>query len=168
MVSFFNAKFMDLALEEAEKAFHSGEVPVGAVMVFEGGVVARGHNITKKEGNPLLHAEIVVLNQLFSGSFKGKDLKGCTLYVTVEPCVMCTSALLRARVDKVVFGAREPRFGGVFSVRALDGYGEFSPFEVVEGVRAKEAEELMKSFFRYRRRSGRDARVDEGGGLENR
>ncbi len=161
-------RFMELAIEEAEKAFVAGEVPVGAVVEFAGEVVAKSHNISRSTGNPLLHAEMVALCELFRGRFRGKDLKGCTVYVTVEPCVMCTAALLRARVSRVVFGVREPRFGGIFSVRTLDFYGDFTPFEVVEGICEEKSGRLMSEFFKRLRAGGRDARVDEGGGLENR
>ncbi len=157
--------FMKMALEEARKAYLKGEVPVGAVVVYKGEVLSSAHNRVEELKNPLMHAEILAI--LDALKKKGnKYLQGCWIYVTVEPCVMCTASLLQARIEKLVFGTRDPRFGGVFSRFNYKEYGPFPGFEVVEGVLEGEAKELLKSFFKDIRR--RDARVDEGGGLENR
>ncbi len=159
-------KFMEMAIEEAHVAYKKGEVPVGVVITCDGKVVSRAHNRVEELKNPLLHAEILALLDLYKRGY-GKYLQNCTVYVTLEPCVMCTAALLKARVKRVVFGLREPRFGGIFSVNKLENYGDVKPFEVIEGVFEERIKYLMDLFFKGLR-CGRDARVDEGGGLENR
>ena len=156
---------MEMALEEAKKAYSKGEVPIGAVVVCEGEVLSSAHNRVEELKNPLMHAEILaILDALKKRG--NKYLQGCWVYVTVEPCVMCTASLLQTRVEKLVFGTRDPRFGGVFSRFNYKKYGPFPEFEVIEGVLEEETRDLLKRFFEDIRR--RDARVDEGGGLENR
>ena len=154
-----------LALEEAQKAAEAGEVPVGCVIVFEGRVLGRGHNRVEASQEASAHAEMVALSAA-SSTLGDWRLAGATAYVTLEPCVMCTGALLLSRVQRVIFGAPEPKFGALGSrVDLRGGLGFNHQLEVVSGILAEDAGDLMRAFFRDLRR---DARVVESGGLENR
>lgn len=143
---------MEEALREAEKALEMGEVPIGAVMVRQGEIIARGHNLRNTEKNPLRHAEIDVINKAAAivGDWRLED---CVLYVTIEPCPMCAGAIVQARIPKVVFGARNSKAGCAGSV--LDVLNEPKlnhQVEVEEGILAEEAGALMKRFFqRFRK-----------------
>ena len=139
------------ALRLGNRASSEGEVPVGAVVVREGVIVGRGYNRPIGSVDPTAHAEIVALRQAawYVGNYR---LTGCDLYVTVEPCAMCAGALVHARIRRLVFGTREPRAGAIVStaqVLALPGLNH--RVEVVEGVLAEDAQELMQQFFRARR-----------------
>ena len=149
------------ALKEARKAFEEGEVPVGAVVVKDGEIIGRGHNRTEALKDPTAHAEIIALSAAANriGNWR---LKGATLYVTLEPCLMCAGASILARIDKIVYGADDPKFGALGSVMDIrEGKWNHS-FEVEKGVLKEEAAKLMKEFFKRRR----DGRVDEGARLE--
>ena len=135
-------KFMRLALNEARKALQLQEVPIGAVVVADGAVVGRGHNLVETLSDPTAHAEMQALTAAAS-TLGGKYLQGCTLYVTVEPCIMCAGAAGWAQVSRVVWGADDPTMGN-------RRYSEtvFHPkTTVVRGVLGEECEELMTSFF---------------------
>jgi cytosine/adenosine deaminases len=135
-------KFMRLALNEARKALQLQEVPIGAVVVADGAVVGRGHNLVETLSDPTAHAEMQALTAAAS-TLGGKYLQGCTLYVTVEPCIMCAGAAGWAQVSRVVWGADDPKKG-------YRRYSEtvFHPkTTVVRGVLGEECEELMTSFF---------------------
>ena len=139
------------ALNQAQAAFESGEVPVGAVVVHEGLVVGRGHNQPIASHDPTAHAEVVAVRDAAQalGNYR---LTGCTLYVTLEPCLMCVGALVHARVEAVVFGAPEPKSGALVSVvQAMDLPGLNHRFLVTAGVLEPECGELMRRFFRERR-----------------
>lgn len=142
--------FMRLALEEARKALRRGEVPIGAVVVREGAVVATGFNQPISAGDPTAHAEIVALRAAAQG-LGNYRLTGTTLYVTVEPCLMCVGALLNARVDRVVYGAPEPKFGAVRSLLDVGALAVNHRFEAVSGVLEDECRTLLLDFFRDRR-----------------
>ena len=135
-------QMMRLALKEAERAYEEGEVPVGAVVVCEGRVIARAHNQTERLGDVTAHAEMLAITSA-ANLLGGKYLTKCTLYVSVEPCVMCAGALGWAQVGRVVYGATDEK----------RGYHLFAPqamhvrTEVVAGVLEEECAELMKSFF---------------------
>ena len=135
-------QMMRLALKEAERAYEEGEVPVGAVVVCEGRVIARAHNQTERLGDVTAHAEMLAITSA-ANLLGGKYLTNCTLYVSVEPCVMCAGALGWAQVGRVVYGATDEK----------RGYHLFAPqamhvrTEVVAGVLEEECAELMKSFF---------------------
>lgn len=135
-------KFMRQALSEARKAFDEQEVPVGAVIVSKGRVVGRGHNLVETLSDPTAHAEMQALTAAAS-TLGGKYLQQCTLYVTVEPCIMCAGAIGWAQVGRVVWGADDPKKGyRCYSERV------FHPKTVVErGVLREECEELMGAFF---------------------
>ncbi len=143
--------WMRCALDEAEKALADGEVPVGAVVVYKGEVVGKGHNRTEKTGLPFEHAEVVAM----SGAVEKRDrwvLAESAVYVTVEPCVMCVGAMLLARVPKVFFGAREPKTGACESVLSIPNEPALEhKIAVIGGIEAERCAELMKKFFRGRR-----------------
>ena len=145
---------MRVALEEARRAAESGEVPVGAVVVLGGAVIGRGHNRPVAASDPTAHAEVVALRD--AGRHVGNyRLPGATLYVTVEPCVMCAGACLHARIGDLVFGAPDDKGGAVVSrARALDEPAWNHRVRVTGGVLAAEAGELMQAFFRTRRGEG--------------
>lgn len=143
-------RFMRLALAEAERAGAAGEVPIGAVLVFEGTLVATGFNQSVSATDPTAHAEIVALRAA-ARSRSNYRLPGTTLYVTVEPCLMCVGALLSARVARVVYGAAEPKFGAVRSLLDVGSLAVNHRFAVVSGVLEEDCRKLIVSFFRARR-----------------
>jgi tRNA(Arg) A34 adenosine deaminase TadA len=144
---------MRRALEQARKAAALGEVPVGAVLVGESGeLIAEGHNQPIAAHDPSAHAEIVVLRAAAQqlGNYR---LPGTTLYVTIEPCVMCVGALVHARVQRLVYGAVEPRTGAIASAHRLFDSGEFNHRPRIDaGILADECARLMTEFFVARRR----------------
>jgi tRNA(adenine34) deaminase len=143
--------FMGMALEEARKALHIGEVPVGAVLVLDNDVVAAGFNQPIRALDPSAHAEIVALRGA-SRALGNYRLPGATLYVTVEPCLMCVGALVQARVAAVVFGAVEPKFGALKSVLKVEELSLNHRFQVVEGILEPECRRLLQEFFKFRRK----------------
>src|SRR6266850_2320821 len=143
--------FMQEALELARQAAASGEVPVGAIVVVEGRVAGRGANSQIAKNDPTAHAEMLALREAAKavGNYR---LEEATLYVTLEPCVMCAGALVAARVKRLVFGTRDLRFGGVRSkFRVADTDLLNHQVEIVEGVLAAECVELLQNFFAARR-----------------
>jgi tRNA(adenine34) deaminase len=143
--------FLGQALELARQADANGEVPVGAVVVVDGEVCGRGFNSPIRLNDPSAHAEILALREA-AGAIKNYRLETATLYATLEPCVMCAGALVTARVKRLVFGARDLRFGGVRSkFRLADSELLNHRVEVVEGVLASESLELVKRFFERKR-----------------
>ena len=143
--------FMRAALEQARLAADAGEVPVGAVVVVDGEVVAAGFNQPIGSHDPTAHAEVVAIRAAAArvGNYR---LTGSTLYVTVEPCLMCVGALVHARVGTLVFGALEPKSGAIESaVRAHESPGLNHAFETVSGVLADDCREIIQQFFRGRR-----------------
>jgi tRNA(adenine34) deaminase len=143
--------FMQQAVELARGAAARGEVPVGAVLVIDGVVRGSGANAPIATSDPTAHAEILALRQA-AGAAGNYRLEHATLYVTLEPCVMCAGALVNARIERLVFGARDLRFGGVRSkFRLADSELLNHRVEVVEGVLAGECLQLVKSFFDQKR-----------------
>ena len=142
---------MDLALALAREAELAGEVPVGAVVVLAGRVIGRGCNSPIALHDPTAHAEVLALREA-ARAIGNYRLVGATLYATLEPCVMCAGALVAARVSRLVFGARDLRFGGVRSkFRLADAEVLNHRLEIVEGVRGAECTELMQRFFATKR-----------------
>src|SRR5713226_2448459 len=144
--------FMREALDLAQRAAAAGEVPVGAVVVVEGRVAGRGANSPIAKNDPTAHAEMLALREAAQalGNYR---LEEATLYVTLEPCVMCAGALVAARVKRLVFGTRDLRFGGVRSkFRIADSELLNHRVEIVEGVLAAECMELLQNFFEARRK----------------
>ena len=145
--------FMREALAQARLGAGSGEVPVGAVLVVDGAVVARAFNQPIGSVDPTAHAEILVL-RAGAKAIGNYRLMDSTLYVTVEPCLMCVGALVHARVRRVVYGAAEPKTGALVSaVAGLALPGLNHTFEVVGGVREEESRALMQEFFKARRQA---------------
>ena len=146
-----DATWMRLALEQARLAESQGEVPVGAVLVIGETLVAAAYNAPISGCDPSAHAEIAVLRQA-AGLLHNYRLPTATLYVTIEPCTMCMGAIIHSRVQRVVFGAREPRAGAVVSQLKLAEQDFYNHrVEVTEGVLADECGALVSSFFRSRR-----------------
>jgi tRNA(adenine34) deaminase len=144
-------EFMRAALDLAREAERAGEVPVGAVVVLDGKIIGRGRNCPIAAHDPSAHAEMIALREagLALGNYR---LEGSTLYSTLEPCVMCAGALVAARVTRLVFGARDLRFGGVRSkFQVADSELLNHRVEVVEGVLGAECAELLLRFFNARR-----------------
>jgi tRNA(adenine34) deaminase len=144
-------EFMCRALELAREAERAGEVPVGAVVVLDGQVIGRGRNAPVERHDPTAHAEMIALREAASaiGNYR---VQKATLFSTLEPCVMCAGALVAARVERLVFGARDLRFGGVRSkFRIADSELLNHRVEIVEGVMGAECAELMQRFFSSRR-----------------
>jgi tRNA(adenine34) deaminase len=144
-------EFMKEALELARQAERAGEVPVGAVIVLNGEVIGRGRNAPIESHDPSAHAEMIALREaaLAIGNYR---VENATIYSTLEPCVMCAGALVAARVERLVFGARDLRFGGVRSkFRIADSELLNHCVEIVEGVMGAECAELMQRFFSSRR-----------------
>jgi tRNA(adenine34) deaminase len=149
-------EIMRLAIAEAERAGALGEVPIGAVVVRDGEVIGRGHNRREIDGDPLAHAEILALRQAAAAT-EGWRLVGCTLFVTLEPCAMCAGALVNARVDRLVYGAADPKAGYCGTLGDLVRDPRLNHrLEVVAGVLADECGALLSGFFAGLRR-GRDA-----------
>lgn len=146
-----DTRFMQLALEQARLAWAVGEVPVGAVVVRDGEVIAAGYNQPIGRHDPTAHAEIVALRAAAEkiGNYR---LPGCELYVTLEPCAMCSGAMMHARVARVVYAAVDPKTGACGSVLDLFKEEQLNHHtEVVGGVLAEEAGAMLKSFFAERR-----------------
>jgi tRNA(adenine34) deaminase len=142
---------MRLALDLAREAERAGEVPVGAVVVTDGRVVGQGRNSPIERHDPTAHAEILALREA-SAALENYRLAGATMYTTLEPCVMCAGALVAARVSRLVFGARDLRFGGVRSkFRLADAETLNHRVEIVEGVLGAECAGIMRRFFATRR-----------------
>ena len=142
--------YMREALKEATSAMSGGDVPVGAVIVKEGKIIASGHNTREAGADPAGHAEIEAIRK--AGAAIGDwRLEGCTLYVTLEPCVMCTGACITSRLSRIVFGAYDKKAGCCGSVTDLTALHLESEPDVFGGVLQEECEELLRSFFDARR-----------------
>ncbi len=147
----FDEKYMKMALEEAEKAGQRGEVPVGAVLLKGDRVIAKDHNRCIELSDPTAHAEILVLRK--GGEIlKNYRLTEAVVYVTVEPCPMCVSAMVHGRISRLVFGSLEPKHGAVESkFRFLNDDGLNHKVKVDRGILEKECAEILQTFFRERR-----------------
>ena len=147
--TFSHDHWMQLALEEAEKALTKGEVPIGAIVVHENEVVGRGHNLTETLQDATAHAEIFAIHSAAAKQSSWR-LNGATLYATVEPCPMCCGALLLSRVGNLVYGTNNPRFGGcgsVANVNVMSTNPFGPPVAITRGIRQVECQKLLKDFF---------------------
>jgi tRNA(Arg) A34 adenosine deaminase TadA len=144
-------RWMRTALREAERAAVEDEVPVGAVVIQEGRLIARAHNRPLRLNDPTAHAEVLALRR--AGRKLGNyRLNGCSLYVTIEPCAMCASALTHARVRRLVFGARDPKSGAAGSALEVLNHPKLNHrVEVVSGVLEQDCSALLREFFRRKR-----------------
>lgn len=145
-------KFMEVALREANFAAQIGEVPIGAAIVKDGKVIATAHNLREHSEMATQHAEIIAIEAACT-ELKSWRLADCTLYVTIEPCVMCAGAILNARIDRVVYGAMNQKGGAVGSLyNVLTDSRQNHQVEVIAGVKADNSAHIMKKFFKSKRK----------------
>ena len=145
-------KFMQEALKEAKKALEEDEVPVGAVIVYKGKIIARGHNQVERLKDPTAHAEMLALTSACN-FLKTKWLNGASVYVTIEPCSMCAGALVLARIKNLYFGAKDPKTGACGSVVNIVNHRKLNHrIKVEEGILEKECSSLLKEFFKKKRK----------------
>jgi tRNA(adenine34) deaminase len=150
-------KFMRAALRQAQHAYDENEVPVGAVVVHNGRVIARAHNRPLHMNDPSAHAEILALRRA-GHKLQNYRLSECSLYVTIEPCAMCAGAIVQARLKRVVFGARDAKAGAAGSVLTVLNHPELNhQAKVTYGVLADDCASLLRDFFRARRRKKTDS-----------
>lgn len=143
----FNALYMKEALREAEKAFHKGEVPIGAVIVYQDEIIARAHNLKEERQDPTAHAEILAIREA-TARLKTWRLKGSTIYVTLEPCPMCAGALVQARVDTLIFGLWDGKAGAAGTLMNIAHFPKFNHrMDVFGGIMEKECKDIMQRFF---------------------
>lgn len=141
-------KYMKIALEEAKKAYKKEEVPIGAIIVKDGKVIAKAHNLREKKKQACAHAEIIAIQKACK-KLKSWRLEDCEMYVTLEPCPMCAGAIMNARIKKLYIGAMEPKFGSVGSkVNLLEDVVFNHTVEVEKGVCEEESVKLLQSFFK--------------------
>ena len=157
-------RFMKKALHQARRAAAIGEIPIGCVIVHEGKIIARGFNERRKKHSTLAHAEITAIDRA-SRKLGDWRLEGCTMYVTLEPCQMCSGALVQSRIDRVVIGTMNPKAGCAGSIMNLLRVPQFNhQVEITAGVLQQECSELLSSFFtdlRQRLREEKEARSEE-------
>lgn len=147
--------FMQFALKEAEQALAENEVPIGAVIVHDGRVIARAHNQREQLRDPTAHAEMIAITQAAEARQSWR-LDGCTLYVTLEPCPMCAGAIVQARIPTVVYGAIDPKAGAVQTLyHLLDDRRLNHRAAVVAGVMAEPCSRILSQFFQEQRRLGK-------------
>jgi tRNA(adenine34) deaminase len=148
--------YMKEALREAQKAFDKDEVPVGAVAVYKNQIIGRGHNQTEQLQDPTAHAEILAITAA-ANALNSWRLNDVDIYTTVEPCTMCAGALVLARVKRIIFGARDEKFGGCGSVFNVVSEKRLNhQIEITAGVMEKEAASLMRSFFEKKRKQSKE------------
>ena len=146
-------KFMLLAIEQAQLAGSIGEVPIGAVITDQdNNLISSGHNLREQNQDPTAHAEIIAIRQA-SEKLQNWRMEGTTLYVTLEPCAMCIGAIVLARINRLVFGARDPKAGAIYSVFNIGTDDKLNhSVEVIEGVLETECSNLLKEFFKALRK----------------
>ena len=146
-----DAAWMERALEQAELAATSGEVPVGALVIKDGEIIGHGHNRNLLDNDPTAHAEIVALRQA-AARLGNHRLTGCTLVATIEPCSMCAGALIHARIARLVYGASDPKAGAAGSTLQVINHPSLNHrMEVTAGVLAGKCSEILQTFFRQKR-----------------
>ncbi len=147
-----NEIYMKEALKEAEKAFKEDEVPVGCVIVKDGKIIARAHNRKEKKNSAISHAEIECINKAArkTGNWYLKD---CEIYVTLEPCMMCTGAMINSRIDRIIYGCEDPKGGALVSNIRLKKISGLNHYPEIEGkVMEQECSAILKEFFRNKRK----------------
>ncbi|HHY18456.1 MAG TPA: nucleoside deaminase [Firmicutes bacterium] len=148
--------FMELALKEAKKAYKLGEVPIGAIIVRENKVIAKAFNRREVDKSALSHAEVLAIKEACK-ELGGWRLIGCTLYVTLEPCLMCAGAIINSRIERVVYAADDTKAGAIRSLyRVLEDPRLNHQVEVVEGILKEESSSLLKQFFAQLRADKKD------------
>jgi tRNA(adenine34) deaminase len=148
-----NYKFMFSALQEAEKALEIDEVPVGAIVVHENKIIGRGYNQVERLKDPTAHAEMIAITAA-ANHLSDWRLTACDIYVTLEPCVMCTGALLAARINSIYFSAFDSKFGACGSLYNLAEEGKYNhKIKIFSGIYSLESEKLLKDFFLKKRKN---------------
>lgn len=151
---------MGLALDEAQKAYDIGEVPIGAVLIMDGQVVASGHNMRESWHDATAHAEMIAIREACQKLGRWR-LTGLTLYVTIEPCPMCAGALVMSRVDRLVYGSADAKAGAIESIFNIAQNEALNhSMMVTAGIRADECALIMKNFFRQRRKKNDTNKID--------
>lgn len=141
-------KYMKEAINEAKKAYKLNEVPIGAIIVYDNKIIGKGYNMRNSLKNSLAHAEIMAINEA-SNYIKDWRLENCEMYITLEPCPMCSGAILQARIPKIVFGARNPKGGFAGSILNILNMTELNHrVEIIEGILKDECSNLMVEFFK--------------------
>ena len=156
--------FMKEALLEAKKAFDKGEVPVGAVIVKDGNIIGRGHNLTETKKDPTAHAEILAIKQA-AESVGGWRLLDCDLYVTVEPCAMCAGAVVLARINRIYIGAMDPKAGACGSLMNIPQDERLNHYvEIHTGILENDCQQIIREFFqalRHKKKNIRQSNQEE-------
>ncbi len=148
--------FMDEALKEAYKAFEKDEVPIGAIVVLNNEIIGRGHNLTETTKDATNHAEIIAMKEAYKkvGDWR---LENCYLFSTIEPCVMCSFASVLSRIDTIVYGAKNEKFGGIDSIVNIPSIkGLNHKLNIIPSIREKQSKELMQKYFKNLRNTRRD------------
>ena len=146
-------KFMKEALKEAKKAYEKAEVPVGAIIVKDGKIISRAYNLKESKKDTTCHAEILAIKKA-SKKLESWRLEGCTMYVTLEPCPMCSGALIQSRIDKVVIGTMDYKTGACGSVLNLSNDYKFNhKLDIEAGIMKEECEKILQDFFKYLRKN---------------
>ena len=146
-----HSEFMKIALREAEKAFEEGEVPVGAVIVHNNAIIAKGHNLIERLQDPTAHAEILAITAA-ANHLRSRRLEDCTLYVILEPCPMCAGAIVLSRIPTLVFGTFDPKAGACGTLYNIVNDKRLNHrVHVLSGIIDVECETLLKEFFRQKR-----------------
>ena len=144
-------KYMNIALEEAYKSYEKGDVPVGAVVVYKNEIIARAHNCKEQNKNAVEHAEILAISQACQ-KLNTWHLEECTIYVTLEPCLMCAGALIQSRIGKLVFATENEKFGYVGSIsNVLNNKSNNHHPTIINGICKKKSQKLLKEFFKDKR-----------------
>lgn len=157
MQNSLDQEYMALALSEAAKAAAKDETPVGAIIVSQGKIVGRGHNLRESGKDATLHAEMIAIREACR-NLGGWRLPGATIYVTLEPCPMCAGAMVQARIERLVYGASDPKSGAAGSVIDLVRLDKLNhQMEVSSGVMAEEASSLLRDFFAAKRKKNQQS-----------
>jgi len=143
--------YMQKALQQAAYAFKEDEVPVGTVIIYDNKIIAKSYNQVEKLKDPTAHAEMIAITQA-SSFLKSKWLQKCTLYVTIEPCLMCAGALILSRIKKVVFGAKDPKTGAFGSKVDINSLGLNHRIKTKDGVLREDCSQILQEFFRNKRK----------------
>ena len=139
-------EYMLMAINEAKKAYKKGDVPVGTVIVYKNKVIAKTHNIKEKENNAVKHAELIAIEKACK-KLKTWHLEECTLYTTLEPCLMCTGAIVQSRINTIYYAADNPNFGELSYLRKYN-----KQVNIYKGLLEKDASDLLKKFFKEKRK----------------
>lgn len=142
-----NEKYIDIALKEAKKSFKKGEVPVGAVIVKKNKILSKAHNLKEKKQNAVKHAEIIAIEKACKKN-KNWRLEDCTLYITMEPCIMCCGAIFQSRIKKIVYCVDNENFGGI---NKLNEEFKKNNIEIIKNIKENESKKMLKEFFKNRR-----------------